>query len=52
MCNYGNRDELIIKECDIIKKLDLKFRGKNNWIYFRIFESGYVFYMFDRDEVL
>ena len=52
MCNYGNRDELTTKERDIIKKLDLKFRGKNNWIYFRTFESGYAPYMPDRDEVL
>lgn len=52
MCNYGNRDELTTKERDIIKKLDLKFRGKNNWIYFRTFESGYVPYMPNRDEVL
>lgn len=52
MCNFGNRDELTTKERDIIKKLDLKFRGKNNWIYFRTFESGYAPYMPDRDEVL
>ena len=52
MCNYGNRDELTTKELNIIKKLGLKFRGKNNWIYFRTFESGYVPYMPNRDEVL
>lgn len=52
MCNYGNRDELTTKERDIIKELGLKFRGKNNWIYFRTFESGYAPYMPDRDEVL
>jgi len=52
MCNYGNRDELTTKELKIIKELGLKFRGKNNWIYFRTFESGYAPYMPNRDEVL
>jgi hypothetical protein len=31
---------------------NLKFRGKNNWIYFRTFESAYAPYMPDRNEVL
>jgi len=52
MRNYGNRDELTTKERNIIKELGLKFRGKNNWIYFRTFESGYAPYMPDKDEVL
>lgn len=52
MCNYGNRDELTTKELEIIKDLGLKFRGKDNWIYFRTFEKGYVPYMPNREEVL
>ncbi|WP_346884974.1 DUF7309 domain-containing protein [Clostridium sp. UBA4395] len=52
MCNYGNRDELTTKERNIIKELGLKFRGKNNWIYFRTFESGYIPYMPNKDEVI
>lgn len=52
MCNFGNRDELTNKERNIIKELGLKFRGKNNWIYFRVFEKGYAPYMPNRSEVL
>lgn len=52
MCNYGNRDELTTKERNLIKELGLSFRGKNNWIYFRTFETGYAPYMPNRDEVL
>ena len=42
MCYFGNRDELSSKELKVIKNLGLKFRGKNEWIYFRSFETGYV----------
>jgi hypothetical protein len=52
MCYFGNRDELTKKELNIIKELGLKFRGKNDWIYFRVFETGYAPYMPDRSEVL
>jgi hypothetical protein len=52
MCYFGNRDDLTKKELNIIKELGLKFRGKNNWIYFRVFETGYAPYMPDRSEVL
>lgn len=52
MCYFGNRDELTKKELNIIKALGLKFRGKNNWIYFRIYEKGYAPYMPDRNEVI
>lgn len=52
MCNYGSREELTAKERNIIKELGLKFRGKNNWIYFRTFEEGYVPYMPNKDEVI
>lgn len=41
MCYYGNRDELAPKEREIIKSLNLKFRGENNWIYFRSMKEGY-----------
>lgn len=52
MCNYGSREELTTKERNIIKELGLKFRGKNNWIYFRTFEEGYAPYMPNKDEVI
>lgn len=51
-CNYGSREELTTKERNIIKELGLKFRGNNNWIYFRVFEEGYEPYMPNKDEVI
>ena len=42
MCYYGNRDELAPQEREIIKALNLRFRGENNWIYFRSMEEGYT----------
>ncbi|MHC1681909.1 MAG: hypothetical protein AB6733_03005 [Clostridiaceae bacterium] len=52
MCYFGNRDELTKKELNLIKELGLKFRGKNNWIYFRVFETGYAQYTPDKQQVL
>jgi len=52
MCYFGNRDELSSKELKVIKNLGLKFRGKNEWIYFRSFETGYVPYILDQAQVV
>ncbi len=52
MCYFGNRDELTKKEWNIIKDLGLKFRGKNNWIYFHSFKTGYVPYLLDAKQVV
>ncbi len=52
MCYFGNREELTSKELKLIKDLGLKFRGKNNWIYFHSFKKGYVPYILDQEEVL
>jgi len=52
MCYFGNRDELSSKERKVIKDLGLKFRGKNEWIYFRSFETGYVPYILDQTQVV
>jgi hypothetical protein len=52
MCNYGNREELTKKEWQLTKDLGYKFRGKNNWIYFHSFKSGYAPFMLEQEEVL
>ncbi|WP_026485660.1 DUF7309 domain-containing protein [Caldanaerobius polysaccharolyticus] len=52
ICFFGDREELFKEELQIIKDLGLKFRGKNNWIYFRSFKKGYSPYILDEDEVL
>ncbi len=52
LCNFGNRDDLTSKELKLVKELDFKFRGKNNWIYFHSYKKGYVPYILDEGEVL
>ncbi|NMA50125.1 MAG: hypothetical protein GX947_10260 [Tissierellia bacterium] len=52
ICNFGNREELTSKELKLIKDLGLKFRGKNNWIYFHSYKRGYAPYILDQEEVL
>lgn len=52
MCNFGSREELTTKELKLIKDLGLRFRGKNNWIYFHSSKRGYAPYMLDQDEVI
>lgn len=52
MCHFGNREELTKEELKLVKDLELKFRGKNNWIYFHSFKKGYVPYLLDKEEVL
>lgn len=37
----GDRDELVEKERKIIRGLGYKFRGHNNWIYFRRMKPGF-----------
>ncbi len=43
----GNREELAPQEREIIKSLNLKFRGENNWIYFRAMEEGCYPWLFN-----
>ena len=52
MCYFGDRNELTSKELQVIKDLGLKFRGKNEWIYFRSFETGYAPYILDEPQVV
>ncbi|SKA96650.1 hypothetical protein SAMN05443428_1226 [Caloramator quimbayensis] len=52
LCNYGNREELTQDEYEIIKKLGYKFRGKNNWIYFKVYDPIYMPFMPDKSEVI
>lgn len=52
MCYFGNRDELSSKELKLIKDLGLKFRGENEWIYFRSFKTGYAPYNLNEPQVI
>ena len=51
-CYWGNRDELTEKQRNNIKEMGYKYRGKNQWLYFLSFESGYYPYNLDQDEVV
>lgn len=52
VCNFGSREELTVKDRNTIKELGYKFRGKNNWIYFRSLEPLYMPYFLNEAEVL
>ncbi|MDR2707338.1 MAG: SEC-C domain-containing protein [Nitrososphaerota archaeon] len=41
MCYYGDSDELSPQDRKVLKDLNLRFRGRNEWIYFRSMEPGY-----------
>ena len=41
MCYYGDREEVLSEDREIYKALDIKFRGRNEWIYFRSMDPGF-----------
>jgi hypothetical protein len=51
-CYWGNREELSVKQREIIKELGYKYRGKNNWLYFLSYEAGYYPYNLNQGEVV
>lgn len=51
MCNFGDRGELTHEEYEVVKSLGLTFRGHNNWIYFRVYETGFGPYTPDSEQV-
>lgn len=50
MCNFGNRDEMLDEDMKVLKELNLRFRGNNNWIYFRSYKSGFCQWFIDAQE--
>jgi len=52
MCYFGSRDELSNKDLKVIRDLGLKFRGKNEWIYFRTYETRYAPYILNEIQVV
>lgn len=48
---FGNRNELTSKELNVVKSLGYKFRGKDQWLYYRSYKPPYVPYMLDKEEV-
>lgn len=51
-CYFGDREELEAGEREIIKQLGYKFRGHNNWIYFRSMKTGYFPWSLGAEQVV
>lgn len=51
-CYFGNREEVPSKAKKVIKDLELKFRGKNQWTYFESYKKGYTPYILDQEETI
>ena len=52
MCYFGDREELSPKEREILKALNIKFRGRNEWIYFRAMETGHFPWYINSDQAV
>ena len=51
-CYFGNREEVPKEQKQVIKDLSLKFRGKNQWLYFESYKKGYTPYILDEKETM
>jgi len=40
MCNFGDREEVEAEDRAVMKQLGLRFRGRNQWVYFRSLVPG------------
>lgn len=49
---FGDRDEVSKEQYQVIKDLGLKFRGRNNWVYFKSFSVGEIPRDLNDEEVL
>ena len=47
---FGDRAELEPRDINVLKSLGLKFRGKNEWPYFRSMKPGFMPWHMNRDE--
>ncbi|MEA3428313.1 MAG: hypothetical protein U9Q84_03650 [Thermodesulfobacteriota bacterium] len=52
MASFEDRDYLWKEDLQLIKKLGLKFRGRNQWPMFRSYRPGYVPWLLTKKEVL
>lgn len=50
-CSFENRDYLAPEDLKTIKALGLKFRGRNEWPFFRHFEPGLFPWFLNSDQV-
>jgi len=50
MCHFGDREDIEAEDRAVMKKLGLRFRGKNQWIYFRSMAPGQFPWYLDADQ--
>jgi len=41
-CHFGNREEVSAEDREVYSSLGLHFRGRDEWIYFRTMDPGYI----------
>lgn len=51
MCYYGDREEVRPEDRAVMQALGLKFRGRNQWIYFRSMKPGFLPWFLDAPQV-
>lgn len=51
LVSFSNREELEKEDYQLIKALDLKYRGKKQWPMFRSFSPGYFPWLLNKEEV-
>lgn len=50
ICNFDNRNELAEEDIQVLRDLGLRFRGDNNWIFFRSHKTGYYPWFINSEE--
>ena len=50
MCYFGDREEIAPQDRTVMDQLGLKFRGRNNWTYFRSLKTGYYPWFLDAEQ--
>lgn len=50
VCNFGDRDEIEAEDRAVMKQLGLRFRGQNQWIYFRSMVPGQFPWYLDAEQ--
>lgn len=52
MCHFGGREDIEAEDRAVMKELGLRFRGKNQWIYFRSMAPGQFPWYLDADQAV
>jgi len=50
LCNFGDREDVTPKDREAYQMLGLKFRGQNQWVYFRAVDPGFAPWYIDSEQ--